>query len=73
MGRNIIIKRKLRLADGRIVDGELAGVKGGDVEAIWIRYYGKWVHPSKLKGRKYPIKTLTETPFLDIDVYKKKR
>ena len=73
MSKYITIRRKLRLADGRVVDGKLYGDKGGDVWDIKIKYHGKWVHPSKLKGRKYPIKTLTKTPFLDIDVYKKKK
>ena len=75
MGKNIKIKRKLVLGNGKVVDGILIGEKGGDVDAIFWKKRGKWVSTDKAEGRGkgvYPIKTLTPSPFVDIDVAKKK-
>jgi len=67
------IYRKVRLADGRIKHAKIIGKVGGDVWDINVKHRGHYVSPRKLKGRKYPIKTLTKTPFIDIDIYKKRK
>lgn len=66
------IKRKLKLGTGKIVDGKICGVKGGDVGIIYIKHKGQWINQNryaKMFGKKiYPIRSLTKTPFIDMRV-----
>ena len=65
--RLITIKKKLKLADGRIVDGKLKGQRGGDVFEIKVKQGSKYVAPNQLGGNVYPIESVGKTPFIDID------
>ena len=62
----ITVDRKLRLGDGRIVDGKLKGQNGGDVFEIKVKVGNKYVNPRMLKGKVFPISSVGKTPFIDI-------
>lgn len=73
----IQVRRKLKLANGRVVEGKLFGDKGGDVWEILVKYRGKYITAHALakiisKKKVFPVKSISETPFIDIDVVKKK-